>query len=149
MNQLRKLVPLTIAVFVGVAYIHVLGAIWGHYVIYHPINDWLVKSLLVPGSKVAYYAVIYLHDVIVNVALAYPFALLVAAIKPKAPWKYLSISVLTIFVWTYGFVLFDPGPLDFFVDSFPVAIIGLFLTCGSLPLALLIVVKHRSHAIAV
>jgi hypothetical protein len=139
MPATQTLLAISLSAAIGFVAVLSIEWIWGLYAIYQPVNEWLIQHVLIPGHSKAYYTLIYAHDLVVNVSLAYPFALILALVTPAAGrWKYLAVAVLVIFLWSYRFVLF--GEVFFAVS--PGFISGLAFTCGSLPLAHLLA-RHR------
>ena len=94
------------------------------------------EGLNLGGTRIAFYAGIYTHDVLVSIALAYPFAMLFAHLyKPTVGWRFIFIAALTIFIFGYWSVLSSGGAVAFFVDLAPQSIIGVVMLVGSLPIA--------------
>ena len=142
----RALPAIALSAAVGLVAVLTMEFIWGLYSIHHPINYWLIEHVLLQGYSRTYYTILYAHDVVVNVSLAYPFALLLALATPAAgQWKYIAVAVPVIFLWSYRLVLFGGNPLAFFT-ILPASTIGLAFTCGSLPLAYLLARQRRADA---
>lgn len=140
MPTTRTLLAIALSAAIGFVAVLSIEWVWGLYAIYQPVNGWLIQHVLIPGHAKTYYTLIYAHDLVVNVSLAYPFALILAFVTPAAGrWKYLAVAVLVFFLWSYRFVLSGEGS---FVIS-PGFIAGLAFTCGSLPLAHLLARYRR------
>lgn len=45
------------------------------------------------GHEIAYRLAIYTHDLVVNILLALPFAVLITTFKPRRSWVYLWIAL--------------------------------------------------------
>jgi len=139
-------IQIPVAILLGLVTGLSISFVWGFYVVYSPFLTWMSDGVLLPGHKIAFYAVIYTHDLVVSIALAYPFAMLFAHLyKPIVGWRFILIAALTIFVFGYWSVLSSGGAVVFFVDLAPQSIIGVVNLVGSLPIAYYLV-RTRSQS---
>lgn len=129
--------PWGLAVGVAIAYYFVLAMFWGLFATYNPIFKWLLNTYAVTDPALFRLAV-WSHDIVVNVLLALPFALLITKISPDRRWAYVALAVLLVFIGQYRLVLFDIGLLEFLVHSND-ALFGMIFTLVCLPFALLLV----------
>lgn len=147
-NHIAIQVP--VAILLGFVTGLSISFVWGLYLGHSPFLTWMSHSVLLPGHKIAFYAVIYTHDVLVSIALAYPFAMLFAHIyRPTVGWRFIFIAALTIFIFGYWSVLTSGGAVAFFVDLAPQSIIGAMKLVGSLPIAYYLVRTQSQSQAAV
>ena len=78
---------------------------------HNPLTQWLLDTYSGPNSDL-FYVLIHIHDSIVNILLALPFAYLITRIRPDRRWLYAVAVVLAMFIWDYRVVLF--ARRDFF-----------------------------------
>ena len=81
------------AVAIGIAHASIAGILWSKYVLIDPIDNWLVDVLLAKEFVVPFHIAAYATDLLVNVTLAAPFALILARLRPINSWKLLWIAV--------------------------------------------------------
>jgi hypothetical protein len=84
---------LAIAAFLGAFYAWMSINFWGGYAANNPINDWLLDALAQHGRRASYLAVIYTHDVAVNVLLAAPVAAVLVTFRSLNNWPNLLAVV--------------------------------------------------------
>jgi hypothetical protein len=112
-------------------YSRLLMVFWAYYASVNPLLDWAIHALL-PEKRFLFYALIYTHDILVNVMLALPIGFLFRRYALSSIWVAVIATVILIFLWDYQQVLWGgTGVLNFF-SSFG-AIKGAFTTLGLLP----------------
>ena len=71
----HRITVVLVSALLGVFYWWVWMNALGMYLAVHPFNKWLVLDIQLPRhNRALYYLVIYVHDVIVNLLIAVPFA---------------------------------------------------------------------------
>ena len=124
----------------GLALIYraIATTIWTYLPRHNPITQWLLDTYAGPSSEL-YYALVFVHDAIVNVLLALPVAYLITRIKPDRRWLYIAAFVLAMFVWDYRVVLFERRDFFDFIFSSGRTSTGFVLYVSYLPAAMLCV----------
>jgi len=142
-------IQLPVAIVLGYVTALSISFVWGLYVTHGLFLTWMIDAVLLPGHKFAFYAAIYAHDALLNIALAYPFAMLFARLyEATVGWRFIVIAVFAMFLSIYWSVLFSGGAVGFFVDHAPRSIIGATMSVGSLPVAYFLVRKRSQSQVA-
>ncbi len=105
----------------------VLSYCWIYIAVYNPVPHWLA----VHGTKGnSFYAVLFVQDIIINVVLCLPAAMVLRRLRPRKRLTYLAIAVLTGFIWEYRWLFeytFSPSV------GYGMLIYGALLTLVMLP----------------
>ena len=122
--------PIFFAACLGVLYAWVTIIFWGFYAGNNPIDQWLINALAVNGDEMAYRAVISIHDVVVNIVIAAPFAGLLLMRSSLNNWTCVVVAGLAA-------VLFANWDTNWSVSLLTGAgfWLGLAMTLLSLPIA--------------
>ena len=147
MRDLRQLRPWVLLAGITLTYRLVVQIVWAFLPAYNPVTTWLLDSYGGSNSTL-YYALIHLHDSIVNVAVALPFAYLITKLQPDRRWLYALAAVVAMFLWDYRLVLFVRQDFFDFMIRYDRAFIGLVLYLSYLPVTMLClsVVQSRRNA---
>ncbi|NNF68060.1 MAG: hypothetical protein HKM98_11180 [Gammaproteobacteria bacterium] len=144
MMRVKNAGPLLIAIGIGAIYFQVARRFWGFYVVNSPVNELLVSKLARQGFELSYVLAISMHDFIVNVALALPFAALISFIRPARMRTYTLLALLTAVGFSFWGTNFSGlgsiwGEWTFWLNE------AVFLV--SLPLASLLMwqIRKRQH----
>jgi hypothetical protein len=131
-------------VTVGVAYIWAAVTFWGFYAATNPINAPLMDVLARNGHSAAYRVSISIHDVVVNVVLALPFAAVFRLSQGLRNWAYVAVAAATAVIGTLAaFTNWEALPM--LVGSWGFWF-GLGMTALSLPGAFALLSKIRFGA---
>ena len=103
MNALRTIRPWALAAAIGIAYDLILVRVWSYLSIYNPLTNWLLDEYASARPEL-FTNLVVIHDLLVNIVLAYPFALLISHIRPDRRWWYVAIAVGLVFLWEYRVV---------------------------------------------
>jgi hypothetical protein len=103
---------------------------------HNPIFNWLLDIFAVTDPAL-FKSAVWIHDILVRILSALPFAFLITRIPPDRRWTYLALAVLLIFTWQYRLVLFEIGLLEFAAHGNE-ALFGMIFTFVYLPVALLL-----------
>ncbi len=143
MDKLERARPWILTILIACGYHLVVATIWAFLPLVNPVTNWLFERYAQAAPNL-HITLVWIHDFIVNILIALPFAALVARIRPDRRWTYVAVAVLVIFLWQYRVVLFDFGLIEFVrVDT--TAWLGMVLTFIYLPLALFIASMPRSQ----
>ena len=145
MSKFIARVPYLVAAAYGALSAIIGVAFWGVYVLNHPINDWLIANFAAKGQPIVYYTSIYIHDLLINVILALPVAVLLSRIPPRNNWRYLSVALATAVVLQYWGLFVDPVGLNVVLKAWSFYA-GLLVSTVALPLAYVAVTKLRHEA---
>jgi hypothetical protein len=134
---------LLIAAALGVAYYWVAANVWGILAAGNPINEALLDALVRRGHTVAYRVIISMHDLIVNVLLALPFAAAFCLFRALRSWTHVALAATAALIAGYGPTEWDSLPLLVRYWGFWLG----FLMAGlSLPLAFAMLSRLRLGA---
>jgi hypothetical protein len=98
---------------------------------YIAVHNLIPHWLAVHGVRgTLWYAVLFVHDTIINVFLCLPAALVLRRLRPHKPLTYLAIAVLTGFLWSHRWLFEHPLPSGM---GYGVIIYGALLTLIMLP----------------
>lgn len=130
-----------IAIAAGLAYYFTSRLIWGYLAMHNFVFDFLIENIL-PWNKIVFYGLIYVFDLVINIALAYPFALIFLRLPNSKRWQLLGGIVLVLFIYEYRLVFSDLDLLRFFLGS-PQALAGMLTMIGILPLTVWLASTQR------
>ena len=125
-------ISLALSALAGVIYFALLGYFWVYIAQYIPITDWLFDN---HAHSVWLRPLIYIHDLFLNLVLAFPLALLIYTLRPKHYFLYLVFTLLPSVIWNYRFWLTDSELIREWPDMVPGLVIELFCV----PIALVII----------
>ena len=128
----RILISLALSALAGVIYFILLGYVWAYSPQYNPITNWLFDNLV---NSAWFRPLIYVHDVLLNIILSFPLALLIYTLRPKNYFVYLTISLLPSIAWTHGPWLTDSSLNSEWMYMLP----GLIHEFLYVPIALIII----------
>ena len=134
-----------IAATIGAFFSAYAGLFWIYYAANHPINRWLIDTLLTQGNEVGYFIAIYTHDLLVNVILALPAAILLTIVKPEKPRVAMMLAVLGALFVNYWSIFADPTTLLLFAKTWSFYV-NLVTATFCIPLAWFIWVSFRPSA---
>jgi len=121
------------AVCLGVIHASVAGAIWGYLAAgNNPIAYSLIPRLRANGHATAFWLAIGIHDVIVNILIAFPFAALLFVLPRMNRWKYAAVAGVAPVVYGYWGVIWSG---NFFLAQYLQFWMGLAMVLLSLPVA--------------
>jgi hypothetical protein len=104
----KLLIAIVASAIVGFAqWQWVLPYCWMYIAVHNLIPHWLIIHG-VRGTLL--YAVLFVHDTMINVFLCLPAALVLRRLSPHKPLTYLAIAVLTGFLWDYRLLFEQPLP---------------------------------------
>jgi hypothetical protein len=138
----KLLIAIAVSAVVGfVQWQWLLPYCWMYIAVHDLIPHWLI----VHGVKgTPLYAVLFVHDTMVNVFLCLPAALVLRRLSPHKPLTYLAIAVLTGVLWDYRLLFEHPLPPGVAYGMF---IYGALLTLVMLPGAsALVTLSERRRA---
>tara|TARA_R110000744_G_scaffold53416_4_gene114103 strand:+ start:225 stop:644 length:420 start_codon:yes stop_codon:yes gene_type:complete len=95
---------LILSALAGVIYFVLLGYIWTYIALYNPIANWLTVNF--PQSEWLY-PLLYLHDSLINLVLAFPLALLIYSLRPKHYFLYIAVALVPSVALNHRFWVFD------------------------------------------
>lgn len=130
MKRKSDIGALVASFLIGAIYSWAAERFWGFYASNSPLNDWLLEAVAARGQGTLYRATMSVHDILVNVVFAIPFAALFVAFARLNRWRNLAVAALTAVVVAYSGTRSSVLLLSRF--SFW---LGLALTFASLPLA--------------
>ena len=91
--------PLLAAVALGIVHPFVAVFLMGKLIVNDPIMDWLLDVFARQGHEFASGVAIHIHDLLVYLVIAIPFAFLVAGLKPRLNWRYLWVALgVSVFI---------------------------------------------------
>jgi hypothetical protein len=124
----KLLIAIVASAIVGFAqWQWVLPYCWMYIAVHDPISHWLIIHG-VRGTLL--YAVLFVHDTMINVFLCLPAALVLHRLSPHKPLTYLAIAVLTGFLWSDRWLFQHPLPSGV---GYGIFIYGALLTLVMLP----------------
>ncbi len=133
----RAIQPWAFLIGIVLSYRLCLIVVWAYLPSHNPITKWFLETYA--GSNEAmYYLLISIHDTVVNILLALPFAFLISKIRPDRRWLYVTASVLVIFLWEYRLVLFVSRDFLTFINIHGQALFGVISTWLILPFTMLL-----------
>src|SRR5688572_32379141 len=77
--------------------------VWDFYAVANPINTYLLDALARNGHSVAYRVSISVHDIVVNIVLALPFAVVFRVSQGLRHWRYVVIAAVAAVVCSFAF----------------------------------------------
>ena len=109
---------------------------WSWLTQVNPALDWAIATLL-PHGDFAFYAFIYAHDVVINLILVFPIALLIYVYGNAPSWGSIFGATLFVCTWQYWPVLSNlPESVTFF--SSHGTVVGLLTQIGMFPVGYLL-----------
>jgi hypothetical protein len=124
----KLLIAIAVSAVIGfVQWQWVLPYCWMYIAVHNPIPHWLIIHG-VRGTLL--YAVLFVHDTMINVFLCLPAALVLRRLSPHKPLTCLAIAVLTGFLWENRWLFEQPLSGDMGYGMF---IYGALLTLIMLP----------------
>jgi hypothetical protein len=129
-------ISLALSALAGVIYFVLLGYAWAYIPQYNPITNWLFDNLV---HTVWFRPLIYLHDLLLNIVLGLPLALLIYILWPKHFFLHLAVTLLPSFAWTHSSWLTDA---DLNID-WPDMVPGMVNELFCVPIALAIIFWFR------
>ena len=102
---------LLIAAAIGVAYSWAAIYFWGVLALKNPINEMLLDAFARQGEIVAYRVIISVHDVVVSVLLALPFAAVFCLFRVLRDWRHLAVAASAALIAIYGPMEWSSLPL--------------------------------------
>jgi hypothetical protein len=124
----KLLIAIALSAVVGfVQWQWVLPYCWMYIAAYNLIPHWLAVHGV---TSTLWYAVLFVHDTIINVFLCLPAALVLRRLSPHKPLTYLAIAVLTGFLWSQRGIFEHPLPSGM---GYGMLIYGALLTLVMLP----------------
>jgi len=143
MKNFGQIRPWALLAGVTLIYRAVATIFWGFLPRHNPITQWLLDTYAGQNSDM-YYVLVHVHDSIVNLLLALPFAYLITRIRPDRRWLYAAAIVLSMFVWDYRLVLFERRDFFDFIFSSGRILFGFIQYVLYLPAAVLCVTVFKS-----
>jgi hypothetical protein len=141
MHIFRKVLYFFVALLIGATHAQLSSGFWGLYVIFNPINDYLINNLLINNNyQTLYYTLIYSHDILVNSLLVLPFACLLFLLSPRGNWGYVLSASIGIML-TLHFP--EPTPLWLLKDMLLTPTIHDIYLFLNLPILFFVVKKWR------
>jgi hypothetical protein len=83
-----------VAAIVGALYGWIALNFWGYYSGNNAIAGWLIATLAEQGHPTLFQISISVHDILVNLILAAPFASVLVALRRLNHWRFVLISAL-------------------------------------------------------
>ena len=140
MRMLRHALSFVAVAAISLACNLTAKVVWGYLAVYGPIVS-LLHPLWKQHHMIAA-SLLFLHDGIVNVAIAYPFALLILKTPVHHRWRYIAVVVLALFFYDYRLVIQDSSLGRLFLTSWT-ALFGIFVAIGMLPFCLWLASRQR------
>jgi len=134
------LLRLLTAAAIGIAYYCVTVLVWGYIGAYNPVNKMLLEVFVHQEHRALYRVLISLHDVIVNLVVALPFAAAFRFIPALRSWTYVALATAASVIAIYGSINIEALPLLLGHWQFWY---GLALAVFSLPVAFTLLNKIR------
>ena len=125
---------------IGLAYYWTAAYTWGIYAAGNPINDALLDVLARHGHLVAYRVSISVHDVIVNMLLALPFAAALCLFRALRSWAHAALATTASLIAGYGAI--DWESLQFLLPHWTFWL-GFLMAALSLPAAFALLLRLR------
>jgi hypothetical protein len=97
----HRIAALLVGALIGAFYWWVLIHAWGMHLADNPLNKWLLEMDFHRQHLTLYKAILYSHDVMINVLLAVPFASMFVLSDRLNNWPCLCVAVLVANVATY------------------------------------------------
>jgi hypothetical protein len=140
--------PIAAAV-VGAAYLWCAITVWDFYAAANPVHTFLSDALARNGHRVAYRISISVHDIVLNIILALPFAAVFRVSRGLRHWGYVVIAAMAAVVCSFAFFTSWEG-LPLLLGSWRFWL-GVGMTAVSLPVAFALLNINRfsgtsSHA---
>ena len=88
-----------IAGCLGVLYAWIAIIFWRFYAVNSPMNGWLIDVFAVNGYRTLYRVAIGIHDVVVNIVVAAPFAALLMVRSSLNNWICAAVAGMTAVVF--------------------------------------------------
>lgn len=123
------------AAAIGIAYYWLVVLVWGYVGAYNPVNKILVDALARHGHRISYRLLISLHDVLVNILIALPFAAVFRFLPALRNWTYVVLATAASVIAIYGSINTEALPLLLGQWQFWY---GLALAMFSMPVAFLL-----------
>jgi hypothetical protein len=115
MKALRHIVSLAAITAIVAAYKYIADIIWGYLGAYGPM-----LSLMRPlrrQSPILVESLITVHDTVVNIVIAYPFALLILRTPAYFRWRFVAVAVAASFIYDYRLVILDSSEWHLFLTT--------------------------------
>ena len=128
------------AAVIGIAYYWVAVLLWGYIGAYGPINKMMVEALVHQEHPALYRVLISLHDVIVNILIALPFAAAFRFLSALRSWTYVALATAAFLIAIYASINTETLPLLFGSWQFWY---GLALAAFSMPVAFVLLKQIR------
>jgi len=128
------------AAAIGIAYYWVAAFLWGYIAAYNPIHEMLLDVLVRRGHIAAYRVIISIHDVIVNLFVALPFAAVFRFLPALRHWTYVALATAASVIAGYASISVEALPSLF---SSWVFWVGLAMAGLSLPAAFALLNQNR------
>jgi hypothetical protein len=129
------------AVVLGAAYLWSAVTFWGFYAVANPITPYLLDALARNGHGLAYSLSVSVHDIVVNIVIALPFAAVFMFFHSLRHWVYVVIAAVTAVACSFAFFTSWEG-LPLILSSWGFWL-GVGMTALSLPLAFAVLSKSR------
>ena len=133
---------LLVAAAVGLAYHWVNVTLLGYYIGNSPINEMLLDALVRRGHLVAYRVLISIHDVVLYLLVALPFAAMFRFIPALRRWTYVAIAAAMPVIAVYALSDWEEMPARLLLSSWRFWF-GLSLVALSLPAAFALLNRLR------
>ncbi len=127
-----------ISVLLGAGFYYLLIYFWGYFPNVNPLFQWLLSCC---AEAVWFRPVIYLQDIVINILLCVPLALIIFRLKPINIWVCAFFTVLPIF-FLGSYHLFIPELAHFNLRHFAM---GWVMELFSLPAAMLVLILMGKH----
>jgi hypothetical protein len=128
------------AAAIGIAYYWLTVLVWGYVGAYNPINKILLEAFPNQDHRALYRVLISLHDVIINILVALPFAAAFRFVPPLRSWTYVVLATATSLIAIYASL--DMRALSLLLGSWTFWY-GLALAVLSMPIAFALLAQVR------
>ena len=122
--------PIFVAACLGVLYACIAINFWSVYAANNPVSVWLINALSANGHEMAYRVAIGIHDMIVNIVAAAPFAAVLLIRSSLNNWTCAAVAGAAAVVFGYWDTNWSVSLLTSMGFWF-----GLAMTLLSLPIA--------------
>jgi hypothetical protein len=129
------------AAVLGAAYLWSATTFWGFYAVANPISSFLMDALARNGHGLAYRVCISVHDIVVNIIVALPFAAVFTLSRGLRHWIYVVTAAVTAVVCSFAFFTSWEG-LPLILGSWGFWL-GIGMTALSLPVAFALMSMSR------
>ena len=126
--------PWALTILIAAVYYWLSVMIWFFLPRINPITNWLLDTYAGSGL---YRPLITMHDCVVNLAIAMPFALIIRNVSPNHRWILVTFAAIVLFLWTFRLVLFDASYFRL-VAEHPSTVMAIVISSAALPISLLI-----------